>query len=91
MTKSKGGSVNLPYLNLYVHQMNRYKLDKEKRALINRLAEIEKQLNDIDSKCMSLGPEIMTTLGEKPKRRKRGKDPDGNGRRRVVKKLKVSY
>lgn len=95
MTKSQGGSINLPYLNLYVQQINRYKLDREKRAIINRLEEINKQIRDIDEQTKSLRPQIISCLdrGSEGNRRKakKSRTSEGNGRGRVVRKLKVNY
>ncbi|MFH1652633.1 MAG: hypothetical protein ABIE74_01100 [Pseudomonadota bacterium] len=91
MTKANGGSVNLPYLNLYVHQMNKYKLEKEKQALTNRLREIEKQIDDIDQKTRSLRPGIMSALDEKPGKSKRRGRSNEDGRKRVMKKVRLDY
>lgn len=63
-----GGS--LPHLHLYVHQMNLYKLKKEKKALLNRMEEIDKQIEHLEEKVQSMRPQIIAAFGTPPKRKK---------------------
>lgn len=91
-TRASTGPENLPHLNLYVHQMNLYKLKKEKKAMLYRLEEIDKQIVHIQKKINSLRPNVMSAFEpERKRRRKKGNSGSGDGRKRIVKKLRVDF
>ena len=49
---------SIPHLTLYVQQMKRTKLLKEKEVLLNRLMEVEKEMSNIDSLMLELRPKL---------------------------------
>jgi len=93
-TRATTSSKDVPHLNLYVLQMNLYKLNKERKATRYRLEELDKQIANTEEKILSLKPNIMAGFKEKTKRggrRSRRGNSGGNGRKRVLKKVRVNY
>lgn len=83
----------LPHLHLYVHQMNLYKLKKEKKALLNRMGEIDKQIEHLEEKVQSMRPQIIAAFGMPPKQKKRSgaNGKESSARKCRFNKMTINY
>lgn len=86
---------SVPHLTLYVQQMNKTKLLKERQVLMNRLDEVTKQLMDIDAHILELRPKLGLP---EPKRGRRKKGDGGQEARRQgskearkIKRMKMTF
>lgn len=77
---------SIPHLTLYVQQMTKTKLLKEREVMRGRLQEIEKQLAQIDTSILSLRPKLGLPEEKPHKRSKKDEMPE----RRHVQKKKFS-
>jgi len=94
-TPTRGGTnpEGIPHLNLYVLQMNLYKLRKERKVISYRLEEVEKQIAALEEKIISLRPQIESGFPEinaqRPKRKKPNIEEETAGKK--VQKMKLSF
>lgn len=92
-TRASTAPGSLPHLNLYVCQMNLYKLKKEEKAITYRLEEIRKQIGHLTDKIQSMRPQIIAAFGTPPKRKKRsGANGKGSSmKKRRFNKMTINY
>lgn len=89
--RSAGGT-SLPHLHLYVHQMNLYKLKKEKTALLNRMGEIDKQIEHLEEMVQSMRPQIIAAFEAPPKRKRKGAGrEESSAKKRRFNKMTINY
>ena len=92
-TRASNAPGSLPHLNLYVYQMNLYKLKKEEKAMTYRLVEVRKQIEHLTDKIQSIRPQVLAAFGTPPKRKqKKGANGEnGSPKKRRFNKMTISY
>lgn len=86
---------SVPHLTLYVQQMTKTKLLKEREVMRGRLEEIEKQLGHIDGLILALRPKLGLPEPVRRGRPRKGNGDDGEGTGRKqkyrTKKMKMTF
>ena len=84
---------SVPHLTLYVQQMTKTKLLKERAVMQGRLEEIEKQLGHIDNLILTLRPKLgLPELALKRGRPKKDDIEECSRRQKYrTKKMKMSF
>lgn len=85
---------SVPHLTLYVQQMTKTKLLKEREVMRGRLEEIEKQLGHIDNLILTLRPKLgLPEPAVKRGRSRKAETDEGSSRvqKYRTKKMKMSF